>query len=638
MLKERTDSVIDTLISQSPILPDDLLKQSNLLTLARVRSMTLTEKSGDIAAHSFNDRLSVLEAANALTSKDDATYPTTVHDLIAHQSHELIRESGVSTSVKELDVLNSLSAKASMVVDTCCLIGHQNDNSLFNLSTTRRMNEFVDFIKTDEIPNKLSLMDYGLASIQKQEANLSQSDADSIAISFVNLASDKSYSSLINRSQVEPDVAAVLFSAIGKPFAENLYDLTKETGNDRHAISLLTNKRHGWLVGGGDPNSSSYIKSLISIVSKSSESETYLDKIISLSDNTESTTSMVETLIDAHNNTYHPTNIATLINKVGGKLSNEQINRLSNLLLKNSESQPVLNSLQAIGDLSKAKGYDTEHIDSAMSAIKSRMADDFNALDKPISQYSTTTIDFSGINKSVYLSDVRSTPHLQQMIDDMVGDYDGDVRFSISASESELDQSVKRSLEKYLFKDDAYDLNKLITTPIMDTEREGNAQWNQLLFEASKQSKVIPSSNVPAELKTLSNFVEKDRLLTLSLGSDNQLEKQLEKLPLSELKTSNDILDVIGEYTASGFKLDSTGLGKSFDKSLTAAITDVIKDPSNKSNLSQLDDLLGLPIDKLSTNIEINNNYDDKQVKITNTVSTFTKNTLIDNKVTRTPD
>ena len=634
MLKERTDEVIKGLLSESPLLPDNLLKQSNLLTLARVRGLTLTERSGDIAAHSFNERLSILDEVNTLTSQEDVSHAPAIHDLMAHQSHELIRESGVSTSVKELNVLNSLSGKASMVVDTCCLMGHQNDNSLFNLSTTKRMSEFVDFIKTDEIGNKLSLIDYGLASIQKQEANLFQSDANSIAISFVNLASDKSYSSLINKSEVEPDVAAVMFNAVGKPFAENLYNQTKASGNDKHAISLLTNKRHGWLVGGGDPNNSSYVKSLMAIVSKSSDSEGYLDRMISLSDNTESTTSMIETLIDAHNNTYDTTNIATLLKKVGGNLSNEQINRLSNTLLKNSESQPVLSSLQAIADLNKTKGYDTEHIDSAMTAIKNRMADDFSALDKPVSQYSTTSIDFSGINKSVYVSDARSTPHLQQMIDDTISGYTGDVRFSISASDTDLDQSVKRSLQKYLFKDDAYDLNKIITTPIMDTDKQSSAQWSQLLFEASKQAKAISPSSVPLDLKTLSNFVEKDRMLTINSASSTKTAA----LPISDLKSSNDILDIIEADDVNSFKLDSTGLGKNFDKNLLGAINDVLSDPSSKKNLSSLDDLLGLPIDRLSTNIEINNNNGDKQVKITNIVSTITKNPLTDNKVTRTPD
>lgn len=641
MLKERTHDVISGLLSESPLLPPDLLKQSNLLTLARIKSLTLTERGGDLAEKSFNDRLAIFSDIDAMTSAEGENYPVAVHDLIAHQAHDLIKESGKTASVKELGVLDSLAGKASMVVDTCCLITHQNDNSLFNITTTKRMSQFVDFIKTNQASNKLSLIDYGLASIYKQEDNILKSDADSIAVSFVNLASDMTYTSLLDKSENNPDVAAVMFNAFGKPFADSFYSHTKASKNDKHAVSLLTNKKHGWLVGSGDPSGSSYIKTLMSIVSKSDDSEQHLDRIISLSDNTESTTSMIETLIEAHNNTYDTSNIATLISKVGGRLSNEQINRLSNLLLKSSDTQPVLSSLQVITDLNKSKGYDTEHLEVSMQAIKDRMANDFSVLDKPVSQYSTTTIDFTGVNTSVFIADAHSTPHLQKMIDDKLADYKGEVRFTINSSDSSLDESVKAALEKYLFKDDSYDLNKIITTPIMETERQSTAEWNQLLFEASKQQKTLPS-NASDNIRTLSKVVEKDRVLLIK-SFDSATNSTL---PLSKLRTSNDILDIIDSKNVSGFTLEATGLGKSFDKALLGAMNNVLNEPDSKKYLNDLDDLLGLPIENLSTNIEINPSTDEKKGKINNIVSTITKNLLTTNKVTdaksnsstRTPD
>ena len=642
MSNERTEAIIDSLLNESPSIPCELLNQSNLLTLARARRLTLTESSADVATQAFKDRLMIFGDINSITSSDTATYSPAIHDLIAHQSHDLIQESDAVTSLNELSLLNSLSGKASMVVDTRCLITHQNDNNLFNLTTTNRMNEFVSFIKTDNIDNKLSLIDYGLASIHKQEANLVQSDAESIAISFVNLASDKSYTALLDKSEIQPDVAAVMFSSVGKPFAENLYAHTKATDHDKYAISLLTHPRHGWLVGGGDPNSSSYIKSLMAIVAKSNDSELHLDRIISLSDNTETTTSVIETLIDAHNNIYDTTNISTLINKVGGRLSSEQINRISNLLLKSCDTQPVLGSLQAIADLNKSKGYDVEHLETAMQAIKDRMSSDFSSLDKPISQYSTTSIDFTGVNDSVYVSAAQSTPHLQLMIDDMLSGYKGDVTFTISATDTALDQSVKKALEQYLFKDNAYDLNKLISTPIRETEKTSSAKWSQLLFEAAKQEKskspILPSDTI----NNLSAIADENKFLTISSSKTMKSSR----LPLNQLKTSNDILDVISSDSADSFKLDTTGLGKAYDKALSGAITDLLSAPSDNKHLSALDDLLGLPIERLSTNIEINHSSDDKKVKINNILSVITKNPLSNDKVTdsntkqstRTPD
>lgn len=592
---------ITTKLAASAYKPDTALqKKISRIGVARLASLMTTDKGksiGDQAAENIsgliegiNDELN-LTAGNGHTSDTQTLLANqAIHELMALNNQKTIGHSNATNAA-----IKVLLVGASENAGTLGRISLLRNTDLFDKKSTEAMPTLVDFIKGengDVSDSKLA----EFAVIANRSLDLAKKTQDSGLIqgSFTNLVNHKVFEELPHRMEVNAPLAAVMFGVAGKAFASDLYEHCIKDNNDSYAMDLLSHSNHGLLRDSknnviNDPQ----VKSLLQIAVKSSNAERNIERLVGIAETPKQLDIMLESLSDVHNNHYSSQNLSVMLDKVGATMSADQLKRFGEIMVKNYQYQPVMPALKKILDIGREKGYEFNHLERASSQIRQELNTEFQKITRPMTAYSTTTIDFPAANTSIALRDCKSVPHLQSMIDGSVGDDAGEFYFEVTGSDSLLDQITKNAIDDYMVNADATKLNELMSKPIRAAEKDSK-KWAQLLFEANKQDKSLPPLSLD-DINILSDVANKDA--AIYSGSQHLID-------LSDLHTTDDIIEKLNTHDSKSLTIDETGLGKEYDKNLLSALKGCADDPKNKQKQSILNDLIGLPVTELSSKIE----------------------------------
>lgn len=595
----RFDAAKDKLVASTPVVPSDLRGFINAIGSAKFATLMPTDES-KLASESHIDNVGQLieltsnYLADYQPNSSDVTKDNAVQ-LIANEVTALNAEHSVIYSTRNQAATMELLGYGKEQTKTTAMLSLLRQQSLFDVSSVEKMPKLVDFLKNDTAVGDATLAEWGVALMSRHKQDLAALDPELNRGSMVNMASRKTFDSIIEHSKGNAALCAMMYENLGDPFTYPLYEHAIKDDNASYAMGILTHSKFGLLTNGkegitADPQ----VKQLMQVLVKSDESVEHLSRLIETSKTPQSVSVMLESLIEAHNNSYNNQALSTLIDKVGGNLTKEQLNRIGELLVKNSQTQPVLPALQSVIDAAKAQDLPVSHLEDASSRIREELSDDIKGIKSPLSHYSTTTIDFTGVNKSVALRDAKSAPHLRMLLDAAISGYDGDITFKLNSSDSLLDRTANTALESYLYKNDSRSLNAIITKPIKSMEWDSLDARQQVLFEANKHNKQLPDIKLN-DVDVLADIVDLDAAI-YSNG------KKL--MALDQLRSSDDFLSEIQGIDSGSITIDDTGLGKAYDKTLLSSLKDTARKPEDTKVQSKLNSLVGLPVNTLSSKME----------------------------------
>lgn len=585
----RYESIKADLLAAAPKPPADLSSKLGVLSAARLSNLMLTDNLKSVGEDGREHLGELLEDINKATdAMPDANVfaKRAVFEVMAINNIIPVGQSNRnSTSIKAL--LDKTDANKSAGV-----VALSRQQTMFDTGVTRDMPDVVDFIKG----NEAALTDSQLAQVMlvannrlDQDKRLSDSALN--AGSFVNLLNHKGFESVFHRISDNPNLALLMFENLGEPFALSLYHHSIDNSSDSHAMSLLSHSKHGLLKDAktnvvNDPQ----IKSLMQFLVKGENATSNIDRLLSTAKTPHSMDAMLDALTDVHNDHYSAQNLANVLDKVGAGLSTDQLKRFGEALVKSYQQQPVLPALKKLLDISKDKGVRFSHIERASAHIRDELEQDFKALTSPASRYSTTAIEFDGSVDTVFLKDAKSIPHLQIMIDKGLASTDG---YQIHSGDTLLDQKTKDALIDYLDTGNPQSLNSLMTQPIRASEKD-SSKWGQLLFEANKQNRNMPT-NTTDDIKVMSDIVN----TRAGVFADGE-----RLADLRDIRSSNDLMNKLGSVNIRSLDIDETGLGKDYDKRLLSSIKELAEEPTSFEKQCELNDLVGLPVTELSSKIE----------------------------------
>lgn len=568
--------------------------------IARLASLMTTDKGksiGDKAAENIagliediNSELDLAKNDKALTASQTLLANQAIHELMALNDQKPIGYSNATNAA-----IKVLLVDTGENVGTLGRIALLRNTDLFDKKSTAAMPVLVDFIKGVDINvSDSKLAEFAVVANRSLDLAKRNQDSGLIQGSFNNLLNHKVFEELPHRMMMNAPLTAVMFGVAGKAFANDLYEHCIKDNNDSYAIDLLSHSKYGLLKENttnftNDPQ----IKSLLQILIKSDDFSRNIDRLFDMTETPKQLDLMLESLSDVHNNYYSSQNLVIILDKVGATMSADQLKRFGEVMVKNYQHQPVMPALQKILDIGKEKNYEFSHLERASNHIRQELNADFQKITSPMTAYSTVTIDFPTANTSIALRDSKSVPHLQSMIDNSVGVDAIALDFELNSSDSLLDQTVKNAIGDYMTNGDATKLNKLMSVPIRTAEKDSK-KWAQLLFEANKQDKSLPPLSFEG-VDMLSDIVSNDA--SVYAGSQQLIS-------LSDLHSSDDIIDKLREYGSKTLTVDETGLGKAYDKDLLSALKNCADYPDDKQKQSALNDFVGLPVTELSSKIE----------------------------------
>lgn len=606
ILQTRFDAAKDDLVASTPNIPHDLKSLITAIGSAKFAKLMPTDES-KLASDSHITNVSTLIESAATSLSEYEPKPT---DVTKDNSVQLLTDEVIALNAENPVIYSSRNQAATIDLlghgkeqtQTIAMLSLLRQQSLFDVDSVSRMPTLVDFLKTDSNVGDATLAEWGVALMSRHKQDLVALDPELNRGSMVNMASRKTFDSIIDSAKTNPALCAMMYENLGDPFTYPLYEHAVRDNNDAYAMTVLAHSKYGLLTNSKEGTAADpQVKQLMQVVVKSDESAEHLGRLIGTSTTPQSVSVMLESLIDAHNNSYSRDGLSTLIDKVGGNLTKEQLNRIGELLVKNSQTQPVLPALKSVIDAAKAHDFPIHHLEDASNRIREELSSDIKNLDLPLSRYSTTTIDFSGVNKSVALRNAKSVPHLRSMLDGAIIGYDGDITFKINSSDSSLDDKANTALTDYLYKNDSKLLNDIITKPLKDIEWATLDQRQQVLFEANKHHKQLPVQDF-SELDVLSDVVDSDAAI---YSNGDKI------MYLSELKSFNDYEDIARDTESNSITIDDTGLGKAYDKALLSTLKDTTRNPDDTKNQMKLNSLVGLPVNTLSSKIENTENKDN---------------------------
>lgn len=585
----RYESIKADLLAAAPKPPAELSSKLGVLSAARLSNLMLTDKLksvGEDAREHLGELLEDVNEANDALPNGSVFAKRAVHEVMAINEISPIGQSNRNSEGIKVLIDKTDTSKAEGI------IALSRQQTMFDASVTKDMPDVIDFIKG----NESALTDSQLAQIMlvannrlDQDKRLSDSSLN--AGSFVNLLNHKGFESVFHRISDNPNLALLMFENLGEPFALSLYHHSIDNNSDSHAMSLLSHSKHGLLKDAktnvvNDPQ----IKSLMQFLVKGENATRNIERLISTAKTPHSMDAMLDSLIDVHNDHYSAQNLANVLDKVGAGLSIDQLKRFGEVLVKSYQQQPVLPALKKLLDISKDKDVSFSHIERASAHIRDELEQEFKGLTSSTSRYSTTAIEFDGSAEIVFLKDAKSVPHLQMMIDKSMAATGG---YQIHSDSTLLDQKTKTALTDYLDTGNPQALNSIMTQPIRACE-EDSSKWGRLLFEANKQNKNMPAPSND-NVKVMSDIVH----TRAGIFADGE-----RLADLSDIRSSNDLMNKLGSVNIRSLDIDETGLGKDYDKRLLNSIKEMAEEPTSFEKQSELNDLVGLPVTELSSKIE----------------------------------
>lgn len=595
----RFDRVKAALVSAATQPSEPLLDNLNLLTSARFTDLMLTDRLRAVGEDS-KDRLGeILEGINdSLLPSSDADTLDTNQAVIAkravYEVMDLNKTNPVGGATRNNDAIQALLKKTDGNKAEG-IISLSKQQVMFDNDVLNEIPDIVAFLKGDEDDiTDSELAQISLVANDRLDQDKRLLDSGLNAGSFANFLNHKSFEAIFHRISHNPALASLMYDNLGEPFELSLYHQATKEGNSEYAMKLLSHSKHGLLKDSKHSTANNpQVKNLMQLVVKADGSEANINKLVDTATTPESLDVMLESLVDVHNSHYNSQNLANILDKVGAGMTSDQLKRFGEVLVKSYQQQPVLPALQKILDISSDKGFEFSHLERATVHIRDELNQDYQELKQPLSSYSATTIDFSGVNMSIALRDAKTLPHLQSMINQGLSGYNGAIDYEVNGSGSLLDETTKEALVDYFSTNNIEKLNDLMTKPLRSAEKD-KQKWAQLLFESNKQNKSLPPLALD-DVNTLSDIVDKDAAV-YSNG------KKL--IDLSEMRTSNDFTKKISDADGKSLSMDETGLGKDYDKKLLSTLRDVTDSPSNKQKQSELNDYVGLPVTELSSKIE----------------------------------
>ena len=603
-LQTRFDAVKNDLIASTPAIPADLKGAISSIGSAKFAKLMPTDQSKRASEDNISGVGAIIEQATQSLSDYEPKGVSVTKDnavqFITNEVAALNAEQPVIYSTRNQAATLDLLDYGKEQTKTVAMLSLLRQQSLFDVDVVSKMPKLVDFLKTDADVNDATLAEWGVALVKRHQQDLIALDPELNRGSMVNMASRKTFDSIIESAKTNPALCAMMYENLGDPFTYPLYEHSIKDSNAAYAMSILTHSKYGLLTNikegiSADPQ----VKQLMQVLVKSDESADYLAQLIDTSKTPQSVSVMLESLIEAHNNSYDNAGVSLLIEKVGRNLSKEQLNRLGEVLVKNSQTQPVLPALKSIVDIAKERDFPVSHLEDASNRIREELKDEIKGITAPLSSYSTTTIDFTGVNKSVALRDAKSVPHLRLMLDQAVSNYDGAITFKINSSDSLLDSKANAALESYLYNNDSKALDRIVTKPLKSLDWESAEDRQQVVFEANKHNKQLPAQDFNG-VKVMADVVEQQAAI---YSDGNKL------INLSDLKSVSDFIEESRGVDSSSITVDDTGLGKPFDKELLSTLKDIVRKPDDTKNQMKLNSLVGLPVNSLSSKMEnIENN------------------------------
>lgn len=606
VLQSRFDAAKEGLIASTPVVPDELKKLITGISSAKFVNLMPTDESKLASEGHISNVGDLMERASKYLFEYEPNGLDVTKDhavqFIANEVTALNAEKPVIYSTRNQAAAVDLLDYGKEQTQTIAMLSLLRQQSLFNVESVSKMPTLVNFLKNDAEVNDVTLAEWGITLVKRHKQDLVALDPELNRGSMVNMASRKTFDAIIESAKTNPALCAMMYENLGDPFTYPLYEHSIKDKNAAYAMTILSHTQFGLLTKNKDGAAADpQVKQLMQVLVKSDESADHLAQLIETSSTPQSVSVMLESLIEAHNNSYNNQSISALINKVGHNLTKDQLNRLGEVLVKNSQTQPVLPALKSIIDVSKDRDFPTNHLEDASNRIREELSNEVKGIQSPLSHYATTTVDFTGVNKSVALRNAKSVPHLRILLDAAVAGYDGDITFKINSSDSLLDSKVNTALETYLYTDDAEALNVAITTPIKNLEWDSIEDRQQIFFEANKHNKQLPIQDSGGVL-VLSDVVDKEA----AVYSNN-----IKVMNLNELRCTNDFIEQARKLDSKSITIDDTGLGKPYDKELLSTIRDIIRKPDDTKNQMKLNSLVGLPVNALSSKIENIENKDN---------------------------
>lgn len=514
-----------------------------------------------------------------------------VHELMA-----LNKEKPQRFSKPDYANINQLLASADKDTKALGTIALAKQESLFDMPMVGFMQDVVDFLKGEnEDISDTQLTETFLVSKARLDQDLVRYDESFSEKGLPNFISHKTFEELSYRSEAKPALASMLFENIGKPFEPTMYQHSTQAGNEELAMSLLGHSKFGLLARGteisaGNPQA----LTLMQIIAQAGGSQSNLSRLANLASTPRALSALLDSMIDSHNDYYNKQNLASVIDSVGNKLSIDQINRLGDKLSKNHERQPVMPAIQSLIDTSTKKGVDTARLEDSITLVRNQLGAELKALELPMASYSGVVLTLPYANTSLAIRDAKSVPHLKSLLLASIADPNIDTTYTIDGADSLLDQTVKAALTNFIASGDALTLNTLMTSPIHKSIALYQGDAEQLLFEANKQNKLLPPLNVDS-INMMADIVDRSAAIYYN-GT--------EIMKLHDLHNSYDFIDKVETLSMGALTMDATKLGHEYDDKLRASLKALINDPKDSTKQNHLNELVGLPVELLSSKIE----------------------------------
>lgn len=473
----------------------------------------------------------------------------------------------------------------------------------FSKSTVEQLGELPDYLKDPSIDIGYDkLLQSFMISKGRLDKEIKLSDASSLSNTLANLTAYVTHESILNLMENNPDISYLMYNSAGRQVSTRVLDTALNEKNANYAMSLLMNRDSG-ILSKGDVFASSdkKVKQLLSIIAQDEKALDKLTQITNSSKTQVQKTVVMESIIDAHNELYLPEQLEKLIEDNIGSLSHTQLEQIGYKLLKNSNRQPVGKALNKLFEIASASDMDVSQLRKVKAEQDLEFKERVKSLNKPLSAYSSVTLNDTKTSKALAVRDALTPTHLEHIIEDMFDVNVSEMR--IIGSKSLLDEKVKTSVMNYLETGDKEALAEVMSKPLMDTYK-GDVDLPRLLHEASYQDAQLPARPYDTKYLIVSDAVE-DSCYIRNNGDP--------VVRLANIRTAEDLREALVGIDVVDISVDETKLGKAFDVELNQSIKSFSNSPHSKATEDALNKIVGLPLDFSSSKI------DENQVKFKKT-------------------